>query len=603
MFQRLSCPGNVPPHHSRAETLVFFLCVLALLLAWPVKAEPGSVDLRAATWGEGHIHRLDGDWLWVPGQWLSAAELQALPAQTRQYMRVPGFWNEGDAPQPQFGHATLALRLETFGAHSLYLQLSDVATAYRLYINDRPLAQVGIPGQGPETEQPMFHPVVVRFDVSDGSHWIILHLSNHHYKQIGVRRSIQLTDESGRLWLREIPQLFDIFFCGVLLTLGSLSITRFFRQRRELASLYLGLFSLMVGTRALLVGERILYQLEWFSWSALQKAEHIFVYAGLAAFAGYLYELMDGGVPRRFVNILLGTSGLMIALTLFLPVHLGTLTIIPFKLLVLAAALYIVFAYWPMLRARGAGVFWFGTSFACLLGTLVIDLLSQNTQLQNRPVVHWGMVLFVVCQGLFLNQVRQWRRQRLLEGNEAGAESGAGTSTEDSPEPGADGLNRHKLEQLEWQMQQLRADLLSTRQITSVPAALETTPLSGGPPETPFLQAEPEAALDIRQREALVSLLRNTLGLWERFSHKSKVQLAEESRCWRVYIDGTTVKTRTFDKYLKSATLPQKPRWRLVIRTAYYVLEHGNLPDASKSELDQQITATQVLFSHMGADQ
>jgi hypothetical protein len=172
------------------------------------------------------------------------------------------------------------------------------------------------------------------------------------------------------------------------------------------------------------------------------------------------------------------------------------------------------------------------------------------------------------------------------------------------PEPPADavdaGISRHKLEQLEWQMQQLRADLLATRPVTNLPAALPDTQGSVAPTPVPELPPEAVATTDIRQREALVSLLRNTLGLWERFSHKSKVQLAEESRCWRVYVDGTTVKTRTFDKYLKTTSLPQKPRWRLVIRTAYYVLEHGNLPDVDRAELSRQIETTQMLFAELG---
>lgn len=73
--------------------------------------------------------------------------------------------------------------------------------------------------------------------------------------------------------------------------------------------------------------------------------------------------------------------------------------------------------------------------------------------------------------------------------------------------------------------------------------------------------------------------------------------MAEESRCWRVYVDGSTVKTRTFDKYLRLKDLPSKPRWRLVTRTAYFVLENAPLPGAETAALSRQISEIEKAFS------
>ena len=78
----------------------------------------------------------------------------------------------------------------------------------------------------------------------------------------------------------------------------------------------------------------------------------------------------------------------------------------------------------------------------------------------------------------------------------------------------------------------------------------------------------------IDSKEMIVKTLRVSLLSWERYTHKTKAELAEESHCWRVYLDGTTAKTRTLDKYLSIKTLPTKPRWRAVIKTANYVLDH-----------------------------
>ncbi len=91
-------------------------------------------------------------------------------------------------------------------------------------------------------------------------------------------------------------------------------------------------------------------------------------------------------------------------------------------------------------------------------------------------------------------------------------------------------------------------------------------------------------------KDNIVTLLRTSLNLWERYTNKGKVELAEQSRCWRVYVDGTTVKTRTFDKYLSARSIPDRPRWRAVVRTANFVLAQCPLEEKEK-ELLGQLTA------------
>lgn len=92
-------------------------------------------------------------------------------------------------------------------------------------------------------------------------------------------------------------------------------------------------------------------------------------------------------------------------------------------------------------------------------------------------------------------------------------------------------------------------------------------------------------------RELGVKLARQCLNLWERYTGKSKAELAESSKIWRVYIDGSTVKTRTLDKYLALSSLPKQPRWRSVLRTAAFVQEHCQL-NAQDAQALQQLAAS-----------
>lgn len=98
-------------------------------------------------------------------------------------------------------------------------------------------------------------------------------------------------------------------------------------------------------------------------------------------------------------------------------------------------------------------------------------------------------------------------------------------------------------------------------------------------------------------REVTVQLIRSCIAMWQKYSGKGKVELAESSRLWRVYMDGSTAKTRTLDKYLSLQTLPKNPRWETVSRTAQYVLEQCQLDEKDQQELIKQIT----LFNQLQA--
>jgi response regulator RpfG family c-di-GMP phosphodiesterase len=99
-------------------------------------------------------------------------------------------------------------------------------------------------------------------------------------------------------------------------------------------------------------------------------------------------------------------------------------------------------------------------------------------------------------------------------------------------------------------------------------------------------------------RDVAVQLVRRSIELWQKYSSKSKVDLAESSRLWRVYVDGSTAKTRTLDKYLSLQSLPKNPRWETVSRTAAYVLEECDLDEKDNKSLSQQLSLFKKLLAN-----
>ncbi|WP_159739330.1 response regulator [Vibrio atypicus] len=87
-------------------------------------------------------------------------------------------------------------------------------------------------------------------------------------------------------------------------------------------------------------------------------------------------------------------------------------------------------------------------------------------------------------------------------------------------------------------------------------------------------------------REILVDAMTNAIEYWESVTGETKFAFAEQSGLWRVYLDRSTLQTRTLDKYLRMETLPKTPRWRTVLSSLDYILEHCNEQSPQRTHIE-----------------
>jgi tetratricopeptide (TPR) repeat protein len=109
-------------------------------------------------------------------------------------------------------------------------------------------------------------------------------------------------------------------------------------------------------------------------------------------------------------------------------------------------------------------------------------------------------------------------------------------------------------------------------------------------PEAAAAAADDTASGDApeRFRHDLVELMLAAVESWEQATRSTRIELAEKSRLWRVTIDDGRLRVRAMERYLTLAKLPRQPRWREVLRTAYFVLAECDLPEARREDLRQR---------------
>lgn len=98
-------------------------------------------------------------------------------------------------------------------------------------------------------------------------------------------------------------------------------------------------------------------------------------------------------------------------------------------------------------------------------------------------------------------------------------------------------------------------------------------------------------------REVLVDVMTHALEYWESATGESKFTFAEQSGLWRVYLDRSTLQTRTLDKYMRIETLPKTPRWRTVLSSIEFILTHCKDRSPERAYIEAQRDKLQRLLT------
>lgn len=140
-----------------------------------------------------------------------------------------------------------------------------------------------------------------------------------------------------------------------------------------------------------------------------------------------------------------------------------------------------------------------------------------------------------------------------------------------------------------------RLSVHTPSEITKHPALLDK--LTGIEDLINFIDEQlPNVSSEGEYRQQLVTLMRSALHTWEVTTQKSKIELAEESSIWAVSIDDGRLRTRTFDRYLRIEQLPKIPRWREVVRTAYFVLSNPAIEPETRISLESELEKTKSIL-------
>ncbi|WP_158500586.1 response regulator [Spirosoma radiotolerans] len=362
-------------------------------------AHQGVLDLKTVDFTQQCVE-LAGEWKWYWHQ----LRLPNQPESTFEYTSLPQLWAHSTWQQkklPGQGVATYSLRvLLPSRSVPLSLEVPDLNTAYRLFINGREAAHSGNPTTSSETTQPRWSTQLISLPATGDTITLLLQLANFQHAKGGVTKSMIL-GESGRMASKlALEQAMSVFLTGFVLMSGLFFLGLFAFSFMDRPMLYYGLFCLTYSYRLIGTEPYALHNLlPQIPWSISVRLEYISLYLAIALFVIYTQSLYPKDTHPRIIKAMTGLCLAFAVTVLVLPPIYFTRLMDPFLGLMVIYIGYAVYVYWKAFRKRRPGAR-FSLASTGLLLTVFSLILSQYFGLTSPLMIE----LFVGYLGFFFLQ-------------------------------------------------------------------------------------------------------------------------------------------------------------------------------------------------------
>lgn len=395
--------------------------VAALLSVWTVfpghvgaqaAASKGILDLSRDDYSGDRVVPVQGEWEFYWDRLLTPEDFAPgkTPPVPTGLLTLPGSWKGyrlHDRPLGGLGQATFRLRLVTGKAQHLALRLSDIQMAYRLWANGKLVAQSGVTGSSPVTEQSRRSVEIAALETSRQPVDLLLQISNHSFRKGGVPEPmllaslVTLQERQMRTWGAAL------FFAGSLLLMGCYHIILFFWRRKEVAALYFGICCLLIVGYAC-CSNTTDWAVRLFIKDASPLLLERFSLTCYVVSACCIYRFYRSLYPSEFSNfmrVISDTKSILLSIvTIFFQMDIVYEAVVVGLMLSIIFQLYYLVAIFrcTIKRYNGAFLLLIGTIFFFL--TSVNDILSHSGFIQSPYMLTVGLFLFVLCQAIALGQ-------------------------------------------------------------------------------------------------------------------------------------------------------------------------------------------------------
>lgn len=383
-------------------TIIFFSCLNTLHAQETVTN--GILDISKTDFSDKSIIKLDGQWEFYYNKILSYSDFQNSNPKA-QYYNVPALWNieqlEGVKISPQ-AVATYRLKIKTSEKTKfLSIKAMKIFSAYKIFINDSLIIEVGTLQTEKTKEKPAIKTVTSSFIVPDTSFYLIIQVSNFNHKKGGIKSSLEIgSPESIYMKSRNAKNL-ELFVLGLMIIMAFYNIGLFILWKKNTSALYFGLLLISVFLH-MVTNEEVLitYYTDFFSAEFIYKIDFITNYTTALFFGLFFFASEPKYYIKSVKKILVIATIILSGIVIFTKTKFYSETLILFEIIVI---LLIPYTLVGQIRAVIKKEI---ISLQELIGTLILfatainDILYENSIIATGYFLWLGLTIFTMVQSL-----------------------------------------------------------------------------------------------------------------------------------------------------------------------------------------------------------
>ncbi len=408
------------------KPVIFFLFFIIVVFAScnynsttiePPKAVQGVLNLQKWDLAEYGSVYLSGEWEFYWDSFIKPADFVSgnNPPLTG-FFTLPGVYSAESFKNKsleQEGYSTYRLIINNTGTtEQLALRLSSMSTPYRLYVNGMEITDNGTVGKTEKSTIPEeVWPKTV--DIPGGNTVeVVLHVSHFHYTEVNSQNIIQLGLSEDLHKRRDRSLITQWIIFGALLIMGLYHLSLFVVRSDDKATLFFGLFCLLISIYNVTNGERyIVYMFPELGIDAWYRVMTLNAIISVPVFGVFIRNIFSRYFPKQIYYFIFAFAALFSIITLFTH-HSFYMTVMPiYHLFTLMACLFVIYV---LVRESLGGdriAYVLIAGFLVFFFTIANDLLYENNIIQSIRVIHVGLFFFIFSQSfvLALNYARNLR--------------------------------------------------------------------------------------------------------------------------------------------------------------------------------------------------
>ncbi|MGN7414683.1 ATP-binding protein [Paenibacillus sp. SAF-068] len=357
--------------------------------------------------------KLTGEWAFYWQELLSPEDIRdQLARQGNQdhWISIPSSWLAYPLESERLsgtGYATFRLVVqlsEQDRDEMLALRLPSIFNAYKLWVNDEILVEVGQVGQDKYSTIPQLETKLVYFQPESDTVELVMQVSNFQHHRGGVTKDIELGGSDVLTTKTNLNLARDMFITAGLLVIGLYNLLLFMLRRKDRAPLYFGLFTVLLGIRSLFNGELIFTQwLPHFPWELQFKIEYLILCVSGYIITMYFDCIFPNYVSRWFRRATRIATGAFCIFVVVTPAIIYTKFLLVIGVMVVLHMIYLMIGLVQAAVRRMEGALIFLLVSVVTLVTVVNDFLYYNGWSLIGNTSPLGLLIFTIAQLLLLS--------------------------------------------------------------------------------------------------------------------------------------------------------------------------------------------------------